>query len=69
MPSQPRKPWRVLIIGPDVVAQSDHGTKAAAYALLRAALRGDSPANTAIVERWQDGSWRQYAKVSARSIR
>jgi hypothetical protein len=62
---KPRKPWRLILTGPDVRAQSDHGSETAAYTLMRAALKDDSPADTARVEHWEDGLWRWYETVTA----
>lgn len=68
MTAKPRKPWRVILTGPDVRAESDHTSEAKAYALIRTALRGDSPADTARVEHWEDGLWRWYETVTADEI-
>ncbi|MFJ3812304.1 hypothetical protein ACIPWE_38815 [Streptomyces sp. NPDC090073] len=68
MTTKPRKPWRVILTGPDVHAESDHTSEAKAYSLIRAALGGDSPADTARVEQWEDGRWRHFETVTAAEI-
>ncbi|MGW2594774.1 hypothetical protein ACWCXC_31535 [Streptomyces sp. NPDC001515] len=68
MPTRPRKPWRVIITGPDLRAESDHTSEAKAYAFIRAALGGDSPAENARVEYWEDGLWRHFETVNADEI-
>lgn len=66
MARKPRKPWRLILIGPDVRAQSDHGSETAAYQLMRAALKGDdSPADTGEVQHWEDGHWVLYERITA----
>ncbi|MFM9635962.1 hypothetical protein [Streptomyces turgidiscabies] len=60
MTAKPRKPWRVILTGPDVRATSDHTSEAKAFTLVRAALGADSPADTARVEQWADGRWRWF---------
>ncbi|MEU1434036.1 hypothetical protein ABZ438_08045 [Streptomyces sp. NPDC005786] len=65
---KPRKPWRVVITGPDVRATSEHTSEAKAYALVRAALGGDSPAEKARVEYWEDGLWRWFETVDAEDV-
>lgn len=65
---KPRKLWRVIVTGPDVRAESDHTSEANAYALVRAALGGDSPAETARVEYWNDGLWRWFETVNAEDV-
>lgn len=66
MPRKPRKPWRLTLTGPDVRAQSDHGSQDAAYRLMRAALKGDdSPADTGEVRHWEDGRWVLYERINA----
>jgi hypothetical protein len=69
MPAKPRKPWRVIVTGPDVRAESDHTSEAKAYALVRASLGEGSPADTARVEQWEDGCWRWFETVTADEIR
>lgn len=68
MPSRPRKPWRVIVTGPDVRATSDHTSEAKAYAFIRAALGGDSPAENARVDHWEDGRWRWFETVNAEDV-
>lgn len=65
---KPRNPWRVIITGPDVNAVSDHTSEAKAYALVRAALGGDSPAENARIEYWESGEWRWFETVTADEI-
>ncbi|MFI2354689.1 hypothetical protein ACH5AG_08380 [Streptomyces anulatus] len=65
---KPRNPWRVIITGPDVNATSDHTSEAKAYALIRAALGGDSPAEKVRVEYWESGEWRWFEAVNADEI-
>lgn len=65
---KPRKPWRVIITGPDVNAASDHTSEAKAYELVRAALGGDSPAEQASIEYWESGQWRWFETVDADDI-
>ena len=69
MPTKPRKPWRVIVTGPDVRAESDHTSEAKAYALVRASLDEGSPADTARIEYWEDGLWRWFETVHADEIR
>ncbi|MGW5711574.1 hypothetical protein [Streptomyces olivaceus] len=68
MTAKPRKPWRVILTGPDVHAESDHTSEAKAYALIRAALGGDSPADTAKVMQWEGGRWWHFETVTADEI-
>lgn len=68
MTAKRRKPWRVILTGPDVRATSGHTSEAKAYALIRAALGGDSPADTARVEHWENGLWRWTETVGADDI-
>lgn len=65
---KPRKPWRVIVTGPDVNAASDHTSEANAYTLVRAALGGDSPAGQARVEYWESGRWRHFETVNADEV-
>ncbi|MYR36353.1 hypothetical protein GTX14_04695 [Streptomyces sp. SID4944] len=65
---KPRKPWRVIVTGPDVNATSDHTSEDNAYTLVRAALGGDSPAEQARIEYWKDGQWRWFETVTADEI-
>lgn len=65
---KPRKPWRVIITGPDANATSDHTSEANAYELVRAALGGDSPAEQARIEYWESGEWRGFETVTADEI-
>lgn len=69
MATKPRKPWRVIVTGPDVRAESGHTSEAKAYALVRAALGGDSPADTARIEQWEGGRWWHFETVHADEIR
>ncbi|WP_030344785.1 hypothetical protein [Streptomyces sp. NRRL S-1022] len=66
--TKPRKPWRVILTGPDVRAESAHTSEAKAYTLIRAALGGASPADTARVEQWEGGRWRHFETVTADEI-
>lgn len=65
---KPRKPWRVIVTGPDVSATSDHTSEDNAYTLVRAALGGDSPVEKARIEYWADGRWRWFETVTADEI-
>jgi hypothetical protein len=65
---KPRKPWRVILTGPDVRATSDHTSEAKAFMLVRAALGGDSPADTARVEHWEDGRWRHFETMHTEDV-
>ncbi|MGC4925559.1 hypothetical protein [Streptomyces sp. DT117] len=65
---KPRNPWRVIVTGPDVRATSDHTSEAKAYALVRAALGGDSPAENARIEYWESGRWRHFETVDANEV-
>ncbi|MEU0354957.1 hypothetical protein [Streptomyces cyaneofuscatus] len=65
---KPRKPWRVIITGPNVRATSDHTSEAKAYTLVRATLGGDSPAKQARIEYWESGEWRWFETVNADEI-
>ncbi|WP_371793050.1 hypothetical protein OG285_32490 [Streptomyces sp. NBC_01471] len=65
---KPGKPWRVIITGPDVRAESAHTSEDAAYSLIRAALGGDSPAEEARVEQWSEGRWWHFETVNAEDV-
>lgn len=54
---RPSKPWRVIVTGPDVTAESDHASKDKAYAFAWVCLGIDSPADTAKVMQWNGGRW------------
>ena len=60
MTAKPRKPWRVILTGPDVHATSDFPSENKAFAFVRAGLGDGSPADTARVEQWEDGRWRWF---------
>lgn len=62
---RPRRPWRVILTGPDVTAESDHTSQTAAYALIGAALGNGSPATEARVMQWADGRWWHFETVRA----
>jgi hypothetical protein len=66
--ARPRKPWRVAVTGTDVHTESDHTSESAAYAFVRATLRGDSPASTARVLQWSDGRWWHYETIHAEDL-
>lgn len=69
MPTKKRRnSWRVTITGPDVNDTSNHTSEAKAYELVRAALGGDSPAESARVECWEDGRWRWFETVTADEV-
>ncbi|MFD3970184.1 hypothetical protein [Streptomyces cyaneofuscatus] len=69
MPTKkPRKPWRVIVTGPDVNATSDHTGEANAYTLVRTVFGGDSPAEQARIEYWENGEWRWFETVTADEI-
>lgn len=68
MPNRPRKPWRVIITGPDARAVSDQTSEAKAYTVVRAALGGDSPAENARVEYWDGGLWRHFETVNVDEV-
>jgi hypothetical protein len=51
-----------------VSATSDHTSEAKAFALVRAALGGDSPAKEARVECWEGGRWRWFETVDAKDV-
>jgi hypothetical protein len=57
---RPSKPWKVIVTGPDVTAESAFTSEAKAYAFVRASLGPGSPAGTARVEYWEDGLWRWF---------
>jgi hypothetical protein len=61
---RPSKPWRVVLTGPDVTAQSDHTSENKAFAFVRASLGPDSPAHTVRVECWEDGRWRWFETLT-----
>lgn len=65
---RPRQPWRVILTGPDVRAQSSHTSEAKTYALIRASLGPDSPARTAKVLLWEDARWMHYETVHAEDL-
>lgn len=58
MTTRKSKPWRVIVTGPEVTAQSDHSSEDKAFTFVRACLGPGSPADTARVEHWEDGRWR-----------
>ena len=68
MTAKPRKPWRVTVTGPDVRATSPFTSEAKAFAFVRTCLGGDSPANTARVEQWEDGRWWHFETMHADEI-
>ncbi len=68
MTARKSKPWRVIVTGPDVTAQSDHGSEDKAYTFVRVALGPGSPATQAIVQHWEDGHWRAYEIVAPEDI-
>ena len=68
MTVKPRKPWRVILTGPDVRATSDHTSEAKAFALVRAALKEGSPADTARIEQWEDGRWRWFETMTTEDV-
>ncbi|MEW2070023.1 hypothetical protein [Streptomyces sp. NPDC007346] len=57
VPSRKRKPWMVVLAGPDVKAESGHTSELNAYSFVRASLGADSPAETAEILHWEDGRW------------
>lgn len=61
---RPSKPWRVILTGPDVTAESAHTSETKAFAFIRASLGTDSPADTARVECWEDGRWRWFETLT-----
>ncbi|MEH0417828.1 hypothetical protein [Streptomyces sp. B21-083] len=65
MAAKPRRPWRVILTGPDVHATSDHTSENKAFAFVRAGLGSGSPADTARVEQWEDGQWRHFETMTA----
>ncbi len=68
MSSRPRKPWRVTLTGVDFRATSEHTSGRAAYALVDAALRGESPATEGRVDRWENGGWCHFETVEPTDI-
>lgn len=64
MTARPSKPWRVILTGPDVTAESAFTSEAKAYTFARVALGGDSPAEQARIEYWEDGLWRWFETVT-----
>jgi hypothetical protein len=66
--AKPRKPWRVTVTGPDVHAESSHTTEAKVYEQVRGAFGSDDPADSAKVEKWEDGRWLWYETVTADEI-
>lgn len=65
---RPSKPWKVILTGPDVTAESQHTSEAKTYTFIRAALGPGSPATKARVEHWEDGRWIWYDTVTAEEI-
>lgn len=61
---RPSKPWRVILTGSDVTAESAFTSEAKAYDFVRTALGGDSPAEQARIEYWETGTWRWYETVT-----
>lgn len=61
---RPSKPWRVVVTGPDVTATSPFTSEAKAFAFVRVCLGGDSPADKARVEVWEDGRWRHFETMT-----
>jgi hypothetical protein len=54
---RPSKPWRVILTGPDVHAESAFTSEDKAFTFVRAVLGEESPADTAKVMQWADGRW------------
>ena len=68
MSAKPRKPWRVILTQNGVqLAEIDHTSENKAYQHVRAAL--GAGADTARVEKWEDGLWRWFETVTADEIR
>lgn len=65
---RPSKPWRVIVTGPDVTATSTHTSEDNAYMFLRGAIGGDSPADKARVEVWEDGRWRHFETLHRKDM-
>ncbi|MET9222384.1 hypothetical protein ABZX65_26970 [Streptomyces sp. NPDC003300] len=65
---RPSKPWRVILTGPDVAAQSDHTSETKAYTFVRASLGTDSPASEARIEYWEDGLWRWFETLTGKDM-
>lgn len=65
---RPSKPWKVILTGPDVTAESAFTSETKAYDFVRASLGGDSPAVDARVEYWETGLWRWYETLHAEDI-
>lgn len=65
---RPSKPWKVILSGPDVTAESAFTSEAKTYAFVRASLSPDSPADTARVEYWEDGLWRWFETLNAEDV-
>jgi hypothetical protein len=61
---RPSKPWRVTLTGPDVEAKSAFTSEAKTYDFVRTSLGGDSPAEQARIEHWENGIWRWYETVT-----
>jgi hypothetical protein len=60
---RPSKPWRVIVTGPDVTAESSHISEDGAYTFVRGALGAEGSAEQARVECWEDGRWRWFETI------
>lgn len=54
---RPSKPWRVILTGPDMTAETAFTSEAKTYDFVRTSLAPGGPAHTARVEHWEDGRW------------
>jgi hypothetical protein len=66
--ARPSKPWRVILTGPDITAESAHSSEAKAYGFVRASLGPGSPAHTAKVMQWEDGRWWHYETLHTEDL-
>lgn len=65
---RPSKPWRVILTGPDVTAESAFTSENKAYTFVHASIGAGSPAEQARVEYWEDGRWRWYETVTKEEL-
>ena len=65
---RPSKPWRVILSGPDVTAESAFTSEAKTYAFVRASLTPGSPAHTAKVMQWDDGRWWHFETLHPEDV-
>jgi hypothetical protein len=68
--SRPRKPWRVVLTGPQgQVGETSHTSEAKTFEHVRTALRDPGTgADMAKVMQWSDGRWWHFETVTAADL-